>query len=134
MEKEHNLECISNDTFFNDGSRAIRYQCQCGFDYTFKHPLNEIKINNTFRKAINKHNQYIIDNIDIKYYLCEKCNVIHYKHRQKDNKPIKIFIQHAEFIIEILQSENKWNAWIINDWEEKRKMEATQIDYRKTNE
>jgi len=105
MKNEHNLECISNNTFFNDGSRASKYQCQCGFDYTFKHPLNESKINDTLKKAINKHNQYIVDNVDIKYYLCEKCNVIHYKQRKKDNKPIKIFIQHAEYIIEILQSD-----------------------------
>jgi len=31
-------------------------------------------------------------------------------------------------VIEILRNENKWNAWIIDDWEERKKLEVKEID------
>ena len=56
MEKQHNLECVSNTSFFNDGARAHIYQCSCGFEVIFKSPLNEIKVGDTDKEAERLHN------------------------------------------------------------------------------
>jgi len=39
------------------------------------------------------------------FYLCDKCNVVHYKHRKSDGGQIQIFKDHLEHAIEITDSQ-----------------------------